>query len=228
MGELEDYYVVQGIVDYDDDPLKVGRIKCTIPGVIHSSSTPEEAIPWIRCFKMGAYQTFSRPIKGQKVWVLISKTNYNEFWWFPFFETIDITQSYIEEYYNENCDVLHARHSGNGDCMMTYDDKQGYLTKIGEDHINLMPRRQYEVDCDDCRICIEGNKVYLGDKNKDTKEPAVMGTKCQIMRAKVAQALMTLAGEAGYLPWTLHLADGIRNVAGALEAQILADKTHVN
>jgi hypothetical protein len=112
--------------------------------------------------------------------------------------------------------------------MMTYDDKQGYLTKIGDDHINLMPRRQYEVDCDDCRICIEGNKVYLGDKNKDTKEPAVMGIKCQIMRAKVTQALMTLAGTAGTFPWTLHLADGIRNVAGAFQAEILADKTHVN
>lgn len=228
MGELEDYYVVQGIVDYDDDPLKVGRIKCTIPGVVHSTSTPKEAMPWIRCFKMGAYQTFSRPIKGQKVWVLISKTNYNEFWWFPFFETIDITQSYIEEYYNENCDVLHARHSGNGDCMMTYDDKQGYLTKIGDDHINLMPKRQYEVDCGDCRICIEGDNVYLGDKNKDTKEAAVMGQKCQIMRGEVIKALEKLFKAAAPNPWTTHLAEPIKDMQKAFNADILAKKTFVN
>lgn len=160
--ELIDYYVIESVVDYDNDPLKIGRIKCTIPGVVHAGSTPEEGMPWIRCFKMGGYQTFTRPIKGQKVWVLISKTNYNEFWWFPFHEAIDITKDYIEEYYDENCDVFHARHSGAGDCMMTYDDEQGYVTKIGDDHINLTPRRECEINANSMTMEIKDNQVHLG------------------------------------------------------------------
>lgn len=228
MGKLIEYNLTLGVVDYDNDPLKLGRVKCTIPGVIHSGSTPEEAMPWVRCFKMGAYQTFSRPNKGQKVWILYSKSNYNEFWYFPYHEQIDITQDYIKEYYDDNCDVLHARHSGNGDCMMTYDDKQGYIFKIGDDHINITPEKRIEIDCDECRMCIEGNQVYLGDKDKDSKEAAVMGQKCQEMRGKVMQALANLSQAAGSSPYTTHLAKPILDVQKAFNADILAKKTFVN
>ncbi len=218
MGNLLDYYIVESVVDYDNDPLKIGRIKCTIPGVIHSDSTPEEGMPWIRCFRMGAYQTFSRPNKGNKVWVLVSKTNYNEFWYMPFHETIDITQDYIKEYYDENCDVLHARHSGNGDCMVTYDDEHGYNIKIGDDHINLTPKRQLEIDCEDKRIEIYGHKIYIGDKNRKTHEKTIMGEQHQKFIQALATAFGNLEQQAQDNPLTWHLTvplQQIQNILGS-------------
>ena len=228
MGELIDYYVILSIVEHIDDPLHIGRIRCTIPGVIHSDTTKEEAMPWIRCFKMGAYQTFSAPMVGQKVWVMISKTNYNEFWWFPFFETIDIVQSFLDEHYEDQPEVFHARHTGNGDAMHTYDDKQGYLMKLGDDHINLKPSKEYEVDCNDCRICITGNKVQLGDKEGD-KEPAVMGKKCLKRRNDLKQKTEQLAQAAMGNPYTTHLASPLKALASAFtQEDILAEYTLVN
>lgn len=205
MGELIDYYVILGVVLYDNDPLHNGRIKCVIPGVIHSDTTEEEAMPWIRCFKMGAFQTFSRPIKGQKVWILISKTNYNEYWWFPYFETIDITQAFLDEHYDDNPDVFHSRHSSNGDVMSTYDDQQGYFTKIGEDHINLKPNKEFELDTNNCRICIVEDKIYIGDKNKDPKEPTIMGEQFNAWRDKMKELFQKLEQVAKSSPYTTHL-----------------------
>lgn len=228
MGELVDYYIIQSVVEYDNDPLKIGRIKCTIPGVIHSDTTDEEAMPWVRCFKMGAYQTFSRPIVGQKVWVLISKTNYNEFWWFPFYENIDICQQYLEEYYDYQPDIFHARHTGNGDAMSTYDDKQGYLTKIGDDHINLKPNKELELDCQDCRMCIKSNKVYLGDKD-GKHEPAIMGNKCNKMRGSLKSEFEQLQIKATSNPHTSPLAKHFGNIATILtEDDLLTKYTHID
>ena len=218
MGNLLDYYIVESVVDYDNDPLKIGRIKCTIPGVIHSDSTPEEGMPWIRCFRMGAYQTFNRPNKGNKVWVMVSKTNYNEFWYMPFHETIDITQDYIKEYYDENCDVLHARHSGNGDCMVTYDDEHGYNIKIGDDHINLTPKRQLEIDCEDKRIEIYGHKIYIGNKDSNdderrkNKHPTIKGRNHQRFIQDLAQAFGQLEQLAQDNPLTWHLTPPLQQI----------------
>lgn len=216
MGNLLDYYIIESVVDYDNDPLKIGRIKCTIPGVVHSDSTPEEGMPWVRCFKMGAYQTFSRPIKGQKVWVMISKQNQNEFWYFPFHEAIDITKDYIEEYYNENCDVLHARHSGNGDCMMTYDDEQGYLTKIGDDHINLTPKRQFELDCNGKRIAIKGDQVLIGDQDESAKQKTIMGDNHHAWISELVTNFSSLETKAGENPETSHLCRPIQSIIHTL------------
>lgn len=216
MGNLSDYYIVESVVDYDNDPLKIGRIKCTIPGVIHSDTTPEEGMPWIRCFRMNGYQSFSRPNKGQKVWVLASKTNYNEFWYFPFNESIDITQDYIKEYYDENCDVLHARHSGNGDVMFTYDNEHGYNIKIGDDHINLTPKRQFELDCDECRISANGNKIMIGSKDEKTKQKIILGDNFQNFIGGLLTAFQTLKEKTEDNPLTIHLAPAVEDIMEVL------------
>ena len=81
MGELGSYCVIESVVEYVDDPLKIGRIQASIPGVIHHApgqTEEKEALPWIRPFKMYCYQTFTKPLQGQKVWILMNKSNYLE------------------------------------------------------------------------------------------------------------------------------------------------------
>ena len=131
MGELIDYYIIESVIEYVDDPLKIGRVRASIPGVIHHTTTVKEALPWIRPFKMYCYQTFTKPLKGQKIWVLVNKSNYNEFWWFPFFETTNIVQGYLNEYYEDTPDVFHAREEMETPIMSTWDNKQGYKQVMG-------------------------------------------------------------------------------------------------
>lgn len=193
MGELEDYYVIESVVKYDDDPFKFGRIKCDIPGVIDHNTTMKEAMPWIRPLRMHGYQTFSRPVVGEKVWVLVSKTNYNEFWWTYFHETIDIVQDFLNEYYDNQPDVFHARNTCSCDVMSTFDDERGYYIKIGEDYVNWKLNREMKIAFNQARVMIENNKVYCGHgDNTGEYEEAVKGKHCEQMRTLMGQQFDTL------------------------------------
>lgn len=220
MGELEDYYIVLSKVKYNDDPMKFGRIKCDIPGVIHSATSMEEAMPWVRPFKMYGYQTFSKTIVGQKIWVLVSKTNYNEFWWFPYHETTDLVQDYLNANYDNQPDVFNAREGSGGDAIFTYDDEHGYLMKIGDDYLNLKPDHDMEISFNECKVKIEGNKQYCGSDN-DAYEPCVMGYKCRDMRKDLSSMFKILSEAAGSSPYTKHLQSGLSDVSEKFQTDIL-------
>lgn len=228
MGELEDYYVIRSTVKYDDDPLKIGRVKCNIPGVIDADNTKKEAIPWCRPYRMHGYQTFSRPIVGELVWVLISKTNYNEFWWTYFHETIDITQEFLNEYYDHQPDVFHARNCSKV-VMDTFDDLRGYYTKVGDDYLNLKMNREMKCAFNDCRLMIQGNKTYCGGGD-DTGgyEPTVMGLKCQEMRTNAGEICKTLKEVSEKDPHTAPQAPFFEQLSKAFNASILTTYLYVN
>ena len=226
MGELEDYYVIRSWVKYDDDPLKIGRVKCNIPGVIDAENTKKEAIPWCRPYRMHGYQTFSRPLVGELVWVLISKTNYNEFWWTYFHETIDITQNFLNEYYDHQPDVFHARNCSKV-VMSTFDDIRGYNTKVGEDYINLGMNREMTISCNDCKMMVKGNKVFCG-AGTSGYEPTIMGDKCQEMRTTMKGDFEQLAEKAAADPHTQQLSVHFQNIANALKSEIKTTTLQVN
>lgn len=229
MGELEDYYVILSLVEYDNDPFKFGRIKCSIPGVIHSDTTKEEAMPWIRPFKMYGYQTFSRPLVGQKVWVLVSKTNYNEFWWFPFHETTDIVQSYLDEHYDSQPDLFNAREFADTFAMFTFDTDDGYKMIIGEDYINLTTGHEATMACEDARLMIRGGKTYCGNGDDiGGYEPCVMGYKCKNLRSKLSQDLAVLKSAADGSPYTAHLSPAIDKLKSDITADILGTNNYLN
>jgi len=232
MGELIDYYIIESVVEYVDDPLKIGRVRCSIPGVIHHTTTPEkQALPWVRPFRMHGYQTYETPLKGQKVWVLVNKSNFNEFWWFPFYETIDIVQGYLNEFYDETPDVFHAREEFVSPVMATWDNKQGYKWTIGEDYIDFFPTREFKLQVHDCNINVtSGNIIQVGGDNSDAGdyEPAVMGHKCEKLRANLKQKCANVAKAAQNSPYTVHLSAPLNEFACAFEASILCKKCHVN
>lgn len=227
MGELEDYYIVLSEVKYNDDPMKFGRLKCDIPGVIHASTSTEEAMPWVRPFNMHGYQTFSKPIVGQKIFVLISKTNYNEYWWFPFHETTDLVQDYLNANYDNQPDVFNAREGSGGDAIFTYDDNNGYMMRIGDDHLNLKPDHSMEISFNECKVKIDGNKVYCGSDN-DSYEPCVMGHKCRDMRKELSNQFKLLSEAAGSSPYTMHLKGGLANISEQFKTDILGSWLNVN
>lgn len=231
MGELIDFNIHLGIVEHTDDPLKIGRVRCSIISVVGHSTTEEpEALPWARPFKMGAYQTFSKPIAGQKVWILSNKKNYNEFWWFPFFETSDIVQGFLEEHYDDDPDVFHARESFTTPIMATWDNTQGYKWVIGEDYIDFFPTREFKLKVNECNINVtSGNIIEIGSDKSGGYEPAVMGNKCQSLRGDIQEKCMAVASAAGDRSETIHLQEPLRQLANSFTSQnILCTKCHVN
>jgi len=234
MGELIDYYIIEGVVEYTDDPLKIGRVRCSIPGVIHHApgeTEKKEALPWIRPFKMYGYQTFTKPLAGQKVWVLGNKSNYNEFWWFPYYEISNIVKGYLNKYYDENPDVFHAREGSVTPVMATWDDTQGYKWTIGEDYIDFYPNREFKLKVNDCNINVKGNIIQVGgdDSPAGDYEPAVMGKKCLTLRGIMQEKCMDVAQAAGNSPYTTHLVSPLIELANSFtKNDILCAKCQVN
>ena len=72
---LSNCELIPSVIYDTNDPLKLGRIKCVVPGFIDNSTMSLENMPWVRPLDMGRHQSFSKPVKGFKVWVLINKAN---------------------------------------------------------------------------------------------------------------------------------------------------------
>ena len=214
MGELIEYYVILATVEYVNDPLKMGRVKCNIPGIMHTYVTEEDALPWIRPFSMNAYQSFSKPIEGQKVWVLASKTNLNEFWWFPYFETTNLTQDFLDIYYDKHPDVLHAR--DNKDAMMTYDDRRGYMTQIGDTYLNVQPEG-IDLHSNGTHLRISGGHISLG-KGPTGKgyDKATNAAKLKDFLSDLGNLFKNLYTAADGHPYTKHLSPFIDPIASKL------------
>jgi hypothetical protein len=233
MGDLFDYYIVLSEVKYNDDPMCFGRVRCDIPGVIHSSNIDSDALPdampWVRPFKMYGYQTFSKAMVGQKIWVLISKTNYNEFWWFPYYETIDFVQQYISENYDNQPDVIHARQGSAGNTIFSYDEEHGYMMRVGEDYLNLMTNNSMKIAFGECRVMINGGKQYCGaGDDVGGYEPCVMGNKCKDLRKNLSLGFKKLKSLAQSSPYTQHLASEFDNLSSQITADILGTNHYVN
>lgn len=232
MGGLEEYRIILSTIDYNDDPMKFGRIKCTIPGVIHAATSTKEAMPWIRPFKMDGYQTFSKPNVGQKVWVLMSKTNYDEYWWFPYFETSDLVQDYLNANYENQPDVFNARSGSAGDAIFTYDDENGYTMKLGDNLFNMHPKGNITLsNQSDTHMKIEDNKVYCGQGGVNSHQRCVMGDKCEAMRRNLSACFATLemiASGPECSPFVQKMGPVFHNLSEQITEDILAKNTFVN
>ena len=232
MGELIDYFLIESVIEYTDDPLKIGRVRATIPGVIHHSTTVEkEALPWIRPFKMYCYQTFTKPLPGQKIWVLVNKSNYNEFWWFPYSEIIDIVKGYLEEYYEETPDVFHAREEFVTPIMHTWDNKQGYKWVIAEDYIDFFPTREFKLKVHDCNINVVNNIIQVGGDGEGDYEPGIKGEQLCTLLGKLKTECEAVSEAAGSSPYTTHLKTPLKKFANtftSMNEDIKCKKLHVN
>ena len=229
MGELDEYFIVLSEVIFVDDPMKFGRIKCNIPGIIDESTSVIEAMPWVRPFKMHGYQTFCKPVVNQKVWVLVSKTNYNEYWWFPYHETSDMVQQYLDDNYDNQPDVFNAREGSNGNAMFTYDEKNGYLMKIGDDHINIKPNQDIELLAGSHVVKIKDGKVCCGSNGSSGDfKPCVMNDKCLQLREKLSGYFNALSSAASLKPFTDPLAPIFSQISKDITQDIKSENFYCN
>lgn len=171
---FSDCEVVPSVIYNVDDPLKLGRIKCVIPGYVDNTTMSLENMPWVRPWFMWRHQSFSKPVKGFKVWVIINKANYNEYWYIPLYEYNDITKEYLEDVYdNDQPEIFMSHNNGGNHAMFTYDEKNGYNEKIGQHHIELHPDGHISIVGGQHQVDIDG-EVKVG-ASSGSYERAVKG-----------------------------------------------------
>jgi len=226
--QLDNCELLPAVIVDTKDPMKLGRIKCVIPGYVDASFSNEN-MPWVRPLGMNCHQSFSKMMPGYKVWVLVNKSNYNEYWYFPFFEFTDISKEYLNEVYDdEQPEIIMSHNCGGNNVLMTYDEKNGYNTQIGNDnHIMIQPDGHISIQGGTGEVDIDGSKVKIGDKN-GSYEKAVKGETLVKILSNLQTAMSLLLGACqGMLS---PLAPGFREAQQALNSveSILCDNTKVN
>ena len=225
--KLEDCELIPAVIYSIKDPEKLGRIKCIIPGIIDNTTMSEENIPWVRPIGMNRQQSFSMPVVGYKVWVLINKANYNEYWYFPFFEKNDITDNYLSDdvYESGNAEVLVSHNKGGTPVKMTYDDINGYNIQLGSNHIQMNTDGVISIVGGECDIKMKGGVITIG--NGGNAQFAVKGDELKNILDQLKIAMQKLQGASqGMLS---PLAPGFATAAQVLNtSNILAEHVKVN
>lgn len=198
--------MIPGVVINADDPEMLGRIKCVAPGIFDTNTMPEEVLPWVYPWFMNRYQSFSKMFKGSKVWLIKNNSNKHEYWYMPMFEYIDTTREWLKANYDNDPEILISRNSGST-AQFTYDNRNGYNQKIGDNHIILMPNGNYEVKAADANIKIEGSQTVIGNFNEEY-EPGVMGNKLVSILSGLNSALGELVQTAASCQYTVNLQQG--------------------
>lgn len=228
--KLSDVEIIPGTIIESEDPLFLGRIKCAAPGLFDESTMDKEIIPWIYPWFMIRYQSFSKLLKGCKVWIIRNNANKNEYWYLPLFEYIDASRQFISENYANDPELVICRDNGGSVAQYKYDDVNGFLEKIGDDnYIHLHPSKKIELFAKDTHVKIEGSKVYNGNVN-EKYEPAVMGNKLKDLLCNLQQAIIGLKEAASSTPYTQNLQSSLQKMADTLDDahNILANNVVIN
>ena len=225
---LSNCELIPSVIYDTNDPLKLGRIKCVVPGFIDNSTMSLENMPWVRPLDMGRHQSFSKPVKGFKVWVLINKANYNEYWYIPFFEYNDISKEYLDSTYEDQPEIIISHNNGGNHAMLTYDEKNGYNIKLGQHHIELHPNGHISILGGEMEVDIDG-EIKIGQKDGDYKL-AVKGDPLKNILDELHKYFLELQTAASNNAFTSHLSTGFGHCANALAdtESILANKVKVN
>lgn len=226
---LSDCELIPAVIVDTADEMQMGRIKCVIPGYVDATFSKEN-MPWVRPLGMTRHQSFSKMMPGYKVWVIANKNNYNEFWYIPFFEKNDVSKNYLGPVYDsDQPEIFMAHNNGGNHSLMTFDEKNGFSERIGNDHINLMPDGHISLKGQNGEVDIDGSKVKMGEIGGDY-EPAVLGNKLKDILDKMKAHFSELQKAANSSPYTTHLVAPITNIIQDLSKsnEILSKNVKLN
>ena len=228
--KLSDFDLLPGVVQTAEDPEHKGRIKCTVPGIFDPNTMPDATLPWVYPLCMTRYQSFSKLMKGSKVWVLNNTKNKFEYWYIPMFDFhTPLTKTFVSDNYSNDPEVVFLRDNGCGTGAYTYDDQEGHKLTVNDDYIQLKKGNVFEVKANEGKVKIDGSLVYTGN-DKDTYEPAVLGNTLVDLLTKLSAAVGELQSSASESIFTSHMAAPciqIKEVLGKANT-ILAKNTLLN
>lgn len=173
--DVADFDLVPGIIIDVNDPMKLGRVKCSAQGLFDPNTMDEDVLPWIMPIRMNKYQMFSKQEKNRKVWILNNKNNPNEYWYFTFFEMIKITDDLVKEKYDNDIEVVVSRPTAALSAQFSYDSKDGFIIHYDDWKWNMTPDGKVTCHGDQGDIDIRGQHVWVGRNSESPMyEPATL------------------------------------------------------
>ena len=173
---LKDVEVVLGTVLSNEDPAKLGRIKCGASGYFNRSKGHQSVIdmPWVYPFSMAMNQSFTVPEEGKKVWLIDNKEVDEEFWYIPFHEMTEDLKNTSGDYYGT--DIVFSRNIAGKVAQIYSTNDKGIHIVFGDSEIALTAEGEAFVKTADAGITIKGGVCYAGTgTGEDGSQKAVMG-----------------------------------------------------
>lgn len=176
-GQFKDYEFVPAAIVYTDDPMCLGRIKVTAPGVTNANTTDMDLLPWVYPFTMSGNSSCSMMEEGSKVWLIRNKKRQDENWYIPMYENHSASQRFINENKDNKPEILSSRNNGVSCSSMTYDNKSGYNIKTGNSSINVGESNTANISSGGSTVNITDSIVTIGSEDNDGTQHAVLGDK---------------------------------------------------
>ena len=190
---LKDVEAKEAVIVYSDDPDRLGRIKVTCPGEFDTGTMDQELLPWVYPFNMTHFNAFTRMLPGAKVWLLKNKDNHNEYYYWPFFEEIQLTRDFLEKHYDDNPEVIFARDDAGVPALITFDSEEGIYLKVKEYYVNIRPNSDIIIHSTQVDMDIKDGHVWLGGTNAGGYEPIVMGNNLKLRLTALYNAMLVAA-----------------------------------
>lgn len=191
---LKNCEIVLGTVLSNNDPEKLGRIKCGAPGYFSRAKGKMSVtdIPWVYPFTMAANQSFSVPEEGKKVWLLDNKEVDEEFWYIPFHEMSTSLKDASGAY--EGTDIMFSREIG-GKMMRMYSTlDSGVKLEMGDSKIDLNANGDIVIKTAEQQLKISGGECIIGSIDSEgEKEPVVLGNKYKEFLSSLSEKFVELA-----------------------------------
>lgn len=226
--KLSNCEILPGVVTVAKDPKCLGRIKATIAGKTNPDTMSDEDLPWIAPFVSFGYQRISKPMEGQKVWILHDNTNYYEYYWLPAWEVNSNTEG---ETTLQDYDIIVSRPGDGFGSQSFYSGDTGFVTRIGNNASTTMKMNgDIENVSGKAEVSIRGNKTYIGQKDTDY-EPMVLGTQLVQLLRNLQQGFTALHTSAMSFWTTEALAPSIDQCSraiGDLIDKITSETSHVS
>ena len=224
---LMDYELFPAVVTDIKDARSLGRIRCTIPGEMDKSSIDEDLLPYVKPF--ASYGSFGVPQVGKKVWVLKNKRgDNNDYWYIPMYDPSANEHDYMLSNTGSDTEVIMSKDNGYTQAALTYDKKQGFMMKTGNNaSMTMNDNGNVSIHTMNGRINISNDSISINDAN----EQAVLGNTLRNTLSELAQGLIDLSNIAMSCPYTTPLSTQLMNMGMKLSDalnDILSDKIKIS
>lgn len=215
--------MIPGVVVDDQDPKFLGRLKISAPGEFDVDTMNIDDMFWVYPFPVGGYQSFSRMLKGSKVWLLKNTKNYYEYWYLPYFEMNGNTYDLVNSKAKYDADVLVSRSDGSNNIQLYYNPQDGFNQKIGFASINILPDGTINITTGGAspsaaKFHTNSKSNIIGYDGSDRPHQlTVMGENLHKLLDDLNGAFKTLSTTASNSPYTTHLVNPLKEVADKIQ-----------
>lgn len=224
--QLKNCEIVLGTVLSNEDPEKIGRIKCGAPGYFNRAKDKQSVIdmPWVYPFTMAFNQSFTVPEEGKKVWLIDNKEVDEEFWYIPFHEMTTDMANVVGDY--DGTDIVFSRNVSGKTTQIYSNNDTGLHLRVGNSEICIERDGDIRLKTPEAEMGIKGGHCYMGkatDFETGTGE-TVQGRKLVELLGKIRTLFDQMSLYASMSPYNLQmLADPMKKISAEISNSIDGD-----